>query len=93
MSVVRIEQATVYRAPNGRRFFTIIGACNEAARAALRKAPCDCEQTEYDYRGEITAPGSICRYHDPLDPFRQRAVRLIAHWHRVALAEQERDDG
>lgn len=69
---VRAETATVYRCPDGRRFFTIRAALRRVAWERIRETRCECEdgEPEVGFRG-WTCPyhGCGCVYKEPSDVF------------------------
>jgi hypothetical protein len=73
MSVVVIEQATVYRA-GGRRWFTRRAAIKAYAHAKFKaKHPCECERGEYS----SGYPGYECGAHDHREKVMPRYLRWL----------------
>lgn len=74
MACVEVEQATVYRAVGGRRYFTKAAALNGYAKAKFRrKHPCECESANY----ADGYPGFTCHVHDLRDKVLPRYLRLL----------------
>ena len=70
---VVVEQATVFRAVGGRRYFTKAAALKGYANAKFRaKHPCECEPTEYD-----TGYFYNCHVHALFDRVMPRYLRFL----------------
>lgn len=76
-----VESAVVYRAA-GRRWLTLRGACNAAAREKI-KARCECESSEPGYSHGNGYPGYICQYHSDHDYYQRLIKRLARRYARA----------
>ena len=70
--LVKPETATVYKAPNGRRYLTRHGAYRSIARKMILDR-CECQPAEHD----VGYYGEICKYHS-LDGYGMRVERRLA---------------
>lgn len=85
------EVALVWRALNGRRYFSK-GAAFRASARHMMKRKCECEAAESDEYGRLTFRGWACRYHDDSN-HGERTLDRLTRWLKRRARNETRSTG